>query len=76
MAGLQGKGRISADMDRGKALEVGTTPTVFINGKSVAYADMNTQTMSKMIDDELKNASAPQKSAPAAPAANANTAAK
>jgi len=34
-AGLQARNRVQADMDRAKALNINSTPTVFINGKSI-----------------------------------------
>jgi protein-disulfide isomerase len=73
MAGMGPKSRISADLERGKALNINTTPTVFIDGKSVPFPDMNVQTMQKLIDDELKEKQSGQTQAPApqsAPAAN------
>jgi protein-disulfide isomerase len=66
MAGMAPKSRISADMERGKALNINSTPTVFINGKSVPYPDMEVPTMQKLIDDELKSAQGGQQ--PQAPA--------
>jgi protein-disulfide isomerase len=66
-AGMQARGRIQADMDRGKALSLNSTPTVLINGKSVPYPDMNVPTLQKLIDDDLKSAQAVQQTqAPAA----------
>ena len=73
MAGMGPKSSISADLQRGKALNINTTPTVFIDGKSVPFPDMNVQTMQKLIDDELKEKQSGQTQAPAsqpAPAAN------
>ena len=72
MAGMGPKSRISADMERGKALNINSTPTIYINGKSVPYPDMNVATLQKLIDDELKGSQGGQTQAPAssAPAAN------
>jgi len=74
MAGMSARGRIQADMDRGKALQLNSTPTVFINGKSVPYPDMKVDTMRQLIEDELKATQAPSSAPPAssssAPAAN------
>lgn len=74
MAGMSARGRIQADMDRGKALQINSTPTVFINGKSVPYQDMKVDTMRQLIEDEIKAtqtpASAPAASNSSAPAAN------
>ncbi|MGH7784845.1 MAG: DsbA family protein [Candidatus Binatia bacterium] len=57
MAGLQTKSRVDADMARGRALQVNSTPTVYINGKSVQYTDMTVETMRQLIDSELQAAS-------------------
>jgi protein-disulfide isomerase len=75
MAGMSAKSRIDADMQRGKALNINSTPTVYINGKSVPYPDMNVPTLKSLIDDALKG-SQPQTAQPGAPAngSNANSA--
>lgn len=62
MAGIQAKGRVDADLARGKALSVNSTPTLFINGTSIQYSDMRVDALKMLIDAEL------QKAAPAAPA--------
>ena len=73
MAGMAPKSRISADMERGKALNLNSTPTVFINGKSVPYPDMNVPTLQKLIDEALKESPGSQSQATtSAPAANNN----
>jgi protein-disulfide isomerase len=69
MAGLQTKSRVDADMARAKALQVSSTPTVYINGKAVQYAEMTVDTLRTLIDSELN---ANQASKPAATGA-ANT---
>jgi protein-disulfide isomerase len=74
MAGMQSKSRIEDDINRGKALNINSTPTLFINGKPVAFPDMNVPTLQKLIDDELKTAQAQQQPAQSSPAAsNSNT---
>jgi protein-disulfide isomerase len=73
MVGMAARGRVQADMDRGKALQIGSTPTIYINGKAVPYPDMNVATMQKLIEEELKAAQAPQQSAPAAAASSNNS---
>lgn len=70
MAGLQTKSRVDADMARGRALQVNSTPTVYINGKAVQYNDMTVETMRQLIDAELQTASATNR-----PAANTVTSA-
>ena len=76
MAGLQAKMRVNADMDRGKAFGVNSTPTLYINNVPVQFEDMTVAGLKTLIDAEIQK-SAPQKEAPAtanAPAANiANT---
>lgn len=71
MAGLQTKSRVDADMARGRAMQVNSTPTVYINGKAVQYADMTVETMRQLIDSELQaTANTPNRPAPANGAAN------
>jgi protein-disulfide isomerase len=73
MAGMVPKSRISADLERGKALNINSTPTLFINGKSVPYPDMNVPTLQKLIDDELKEKQGGQPQAPASTPAAENS---
>lgn len=73
MAGLQTRNRVQADIDRGKALSINSTPSIFINGKPVPYPEMNVATMQRLIEEELKSAQTPQ-SAPAANGPTTNTA--
>ena len=70
--GLQSRNRVQADLDRGRAIGVSSTPTIYINGKMVPYPDMNLQTLRQIVDSELQ-ASAPQNQSaqPARPAAPA-----
>jgi protein-disulfide isomerase len=74
--GIEAKGRVNADMDRGKALNINSTPTLYINGTSVQFQDMNVDGLKKIIDAELQKAS-PQSAQPAnseaKPPANATT---
>jgi protein-disulfide isomerase len=79
ISGMAARGRVQADIERGKALNVSSTPTIYINGKSVAYEEMNVPTMQKMIEDELKAVQSPQTSSSTntgttASANNSNTA--
>jgi len=60
MAGLPAKSRVDADIARGRFLQIGSTPTVYINGKAVTYAEMTVDTLRALIDAEL-NASQPGK---------------
>lgn len=72
MAGLQTKNRVGADMERGKALNINTTPTVYVNGKDIPFLQMDASTLQKIIDDELRAAQASRQPAQPAPAANSN----
>jgi protein-disulfide isomerase len=67
------RGRIELDMNRANGLGVRSTPTVYINNKPVAFADVNVATMRQLIEAELGNAAGA--SAPAANAANTSNAA-
>ncbi len=71
IAGIAAKSRVDADLARGKALSVNSTPTLFMNGIPIQFADMKVQSLKAMIDAELQKA-APAKIAPAANTANSN----
>jgi protein-disulfide isomerase len=76
MAGLQTRNRVQADTDRGKALNINSTPTVFINGSEVPFQQLNVPTLQKLIDDALKSSQATQQQpAQSAPAGNSSNAA-
>jgi protein-disulfide isomerase len=64
MVGMPARQRVQADMDRGKALQINSTPTVFINGKSVPYPDMKVDTLRQLIEDEIKATQSSSSSAP------------
>ena len=68
MVGLQTRNRIQADIERGKALSVNTTPTLFVNGNDVPFAQMTVPTLQKIIDDAMKSPQSGQQPAQAAPA--------
>jgi protein-disulfide isomerase len=72
--GMQARNRVEADMARGKAIGISSTPTLFINGTAVGFQDMQVDTLKSLIDAELQKASggAPA-SAPANPAANTSS---
>lgn len=72
MAGLAARSRVQADLERGKAININQTPTVFINGKSIPYAEVNVNSLRQIIYAELQSASAAAQAAnTTAPAANA-----
>ena len=54
MLGLPAKNRVDADMKRGKALNITSTPSVLINGKLIPFSQTNVEGMSALIDAELK----------------------
>ena len=70
MAGIATKGRVEADMARGRGLGVSSTPTVYINGVMVDFKDMTVPTLKQLIDAELLKA-APATAPAAAPASPA-----
>ncbi len=65
MAGIAAKGRVDADMARGKGLNINSTPTVYINGVNIPYNELKVESLKTIIDAELA------KGTPPAPAANA-----
>ncbi len=77
MAGIQAKSRVDADMARGKAIGVSSTPSLYINGNAVPFAEATVSGLKKLIDAELASsnpAAANAAPANAAPANAANTA--
>ncbi len=83
-AGFEAKQRVDRDMERGRALNISSTPTIIINGQSIPYEQMNLETLRQVIDAELAKNPAPQQTvAPSStpgnstaskPAAGSNTA--
>ena len=77
MVGRDAKSRVDADMARGRALNVDSTPTLLVNGKSIPLQQITTPNLRTLIDAEIQNAARSQPAAngagnSAAPAANAN----
>lgn len=68
MLGLQTKSRVDADLERGRALAISGTPTVYINGNKLAFEQMEVAAMRQIIDAELA------KSGAQAPTANQSAA--
>ena len=54
MNGFGAKNRVEADIARGKAISINSTPTLFINGVSVAFSDMRVEALKPLIDAELQ----------------------
>lgn len=72
MMGIGAKTRVDEDMKRGRALGVNSTPTLYVNGVSVPFNEMNVQSLKTIIDGELQKAQAANTtSAPAANSGNA-----
>ena len=65
MGGMGAKNRVEADMARGKAIPINSTPTLFINGVSIPYSDMNVNALKTIIDAELQKAPGGGAAAPA-----------
>lgn len=57
MNGFGAKNRVEADIARGKAINLSSTPTLFINGVSVPFADMRVESLKVLIDAELQKGS-------------------
>jgi len=56
MLGLPAKTRVDADLQRGRALNLNGTPTIYVNGKQVPVETTGIETMRQVIDTELKKA--------------------
>ena len=56
MTAISTKQRVDADIQRGKALGVNSTPSIFINGISLPYQQMTLDSMRRIIDAELQRA--------------------
>jgi protein-disulfide isomerase len=69
MVGMPATMRVDADKKRGKALEVNSTPSVYLNGKLLTLEDTAPENLKKLIDAELAKTSGA-----AVPAANVSTA--
>ena len=54
MAGIAAKSRVDLDLARGRALNVSSTPTIFVNGTTVPYQELNVQSMRQIIDAEIQ----------------------
>jgi protein-disulfide isomerase len=72
MAGIAAKGRVDADLQRGKGVGVSSTPSIYINGMSIPFESFNVQSLRQIIDAELQKATPQNQTAPAA-TGNANS---
>ena len=71
MLGMATKTRVDADLQRGRALGVSSTPTLFVNGVSVPFQQMNIDSLKQLIDAELQKSATQSPAAP--PAAGSAT---
>ncbi len=69
ITGMSAKSRVDLDMARGRALNVSSTPTIYVNGQAIPFPDANVAGMRRIIDAELQKAPAAQ-TQPARPAAS------
>lgn len=58
MAAMPSRARVDADLARGKALGVSSTPTVYVNGRMIPYQELRVDSMRRIIDTELQSAAA------------------
>ena len=70
MAGMSAKSRVDADIARGRALNISSTPTIFVNGQSVPFDQMSVETLRQIIDAELLKAPASQQTPATSGASN------
>lgn len=73
MAGIGAKARVNADLERGKGVGINSTPTLFINGSSISFADMNVNSLKQWIDAELAKVAPQNQAANTSSAPPANT---
>jgi protein-disulfide isomerase len=69
-AGLNAKQRVDLDLARGRALNVNSTPSVFVNGVLVPFEQMTTEGLRQIIDGELAKAKSAPQSNQSAPQSN------
>ena len=73
IAGISAKSRVDQDMQRGKALNVSSTPSIYINGEPVPYPEANVAGLRRIIDAKLQGGAQTQAPAPAVPAGSTNS---
>lgn len=57
--GLAAKARVDADLQRGRAIGIDGTPSIYINGKPLAFEQFDVESMRQAIDGELQKAGSP-----------------
>lgn len=65
MAGIATKQRVDLDMQRGRALNISSTPSVFVNGVLVPFQELNIASLRQVVDGELQKAAAAANNSPA-----------
>lgn len=80
VSGIAAKSRVDQDMQRGKGMNVSSTPSVYVNGELVPFPEMNVAGLRRIIDAELQKnpsnpapASASSSGQVSAPTNNANS---
>jgi protein-disulfide isomerase len=79
VAGMAAKSRVEQDRNRGVALGVNSTPSIFVNGESVPFQLANVSGLRQIIDQKLQEAAASQsqsrpQTAPASNTSNSSSA--
>ncbi len=74
--GMAAKQRVDADLQRGRALSISSTPTVLVNGKPIAFEQMTIDGIKQIVDAELAKTGNQQAPPASAPANTANSNAK
>jgi hypothetical protein len=54
-AGIGAKGRVDLDIQRARGIGVGSTPSIYINGRLIPFSDVNLQTMRQLIEAEIES---------------------
>jgi len=70
--GIAAKARVDEDKKRGKAIGVTSTPSLFINGVDVPFAQMTREGLKTLIDAELQKMTSTQAAPAASTTANSN----
>ncbi len=73
LASRDARSRVDADMQRGRGMNVDSTPTLLVNGKGIPLQSITVANLRQVIDAEIQNAIKTQPAANA-PAAAGNTA--
>jgi protein-disulfide isomerase len=72
ISGISAKSRVDQDMQRGKALNVSSTPSIYINGELVPFPEVNVAGLRRLIDAELQKTQTQSSATTTAPVSPAN----